>query len=116
MAYRDYPLFAVADAVRGVVGWAWSVLATVAVASWLGVWIGTGDLPSPSAALLPFGWSLLLCLFYPPVTAAVVVTGLAWYLPTVYAPISLRIGAVLATFLTWSIGVAIFTGPGWGFW
>jgi hypothetical protein len=101
-----YPLSAIREAAQSGIGWAIVIGLTIIAGFCCGQWIGHGELLGPSVLTDRFLWVFMICLAYPEMFIPYAVAALAWYLPTQYEGIWLRIIALPASFVTWLVTVA----------
>ncbi len=77
----DYVVDALREPIQSLVGWTVVILVTVVAGLWVGIWIGTGELPSLKIAFQALIFAPVAWLLFPRILVAFGITALAWYLP-----------------------------------
>jgi hypothetical protein len=103
------PLHIFADALRTIAGWTLVIFATWYAGLWLGVSITIHAPADLDMVFVVLVLSPYVCLFFPQVGIALVVSLVVWYLPLRIDSARLSFGAACANFLAW-LGVAIWVG------
>ena len=98
----ENPFRAIGIAIWELAWWSLVILGTWGVGVWLGIWIGSGHLPSPGWVLWAPVLSLIAWLGYPIVLLGLGTTAVAWYLPTQSESRRLAIGAVVVNMAVWT--------------
>jgi hypothetical protein len=101
------PLHAILVAFTTVGGWAVVVVATMVSGFCCGYWLGHREVTGPSATLTALAWVPLVWLGQPLIFVPYGVTALAFYLPIRFETRWLHLVAVIVTFLSWLIVVAV---------
>jgi hypothetical protein len=101
------PLHVMLGAINTVVGWAVVIAGTLVTGFCCGYWIGHREVMGPTATLTALAWVPLVWLGQPLIFIPYGVTALAFYLPIRFESRWVQIGAVIVTFITWLIIVAI---------
>lgn len=109
MRWVNYPLSVFVDAIGTSIGWAFFILATTILSSWIGIWIGSGHLPDVSDAFGAVGAIALTSFVNPPSALCVGVTFLAWYLGDYFESFTVYITTAAVNSLTWLAVIAVFT-------
>jgi hypothetical protein len=99
----ENPIATMLYAIWDLIGWALVIIGTWSAGLWIGIWVGTGRIPSLLYLAAGVWMSLLGWLICPVIIIGLGTSMVSWYLPMKIESRKLAIWAASANFTVWMI-------------